>query len=158
MDSLTGIGTRRYFLERFSEEIHRSMRHKLNLSFLILDLDYFKQTNDRFGHLVGDVVLREVAVILKSNLREIDVIGRYGGEEFTIVLTGIDREGAFRVAGRIRENIEAAVFRAYDEVITTTVSIGISVFPEDGLDAETLIETADKALYKAKETGRNRVC
>jgi diguanylate cyclase (GGDEF)-like protein len=157
-DSLTDITTRRYFLERFSEEIRRSMRHKSNLSLLMLDLDHFKDTNDKFGHLVGDVVLKETASILKSSLREIDVIGRYGGEEFSILLTGIGREGAFQVAERIRENIEAAVFKAYDETVTSTVSIGVGVFPEDGVDMESLIESADKALYKAKETGRNKVC
>ena len=157
-DSLTEISTRRYFLERLGEEIRRSMRHKSNLSFLMLDLDYFKETNDKFGHLVGDVVLKEVSAILKSDLREIDVIGRYGGEEFSILLTGIDRKGAYQVAERIRESIEAAVFKAYDEVVTSTVSIGIAVFPEDGVDLESLIESADKALYKAKESGRNRVC
>ncbi|MBU1006294.1 MAG: GGDEF domain-containing protein [Candidatus Omnitrophica bacterium] len=157
-DSLTEIGTRRYFLERFSEETRRSMRHKANLSFLMLDLDYFKQKNDKFGHLVGDVVLKEVAAILKASLREIDIIGRYGGEEFAIVLTETGRDGARQVAERIRESIESTIFKAYDEVVSTTVSIGISVFPDDGGDVESLIESADKALYKAKETGRNRVC
>ncbi|MFC1667037.1 GGDEF domain-containing protein [Candidatus Omnitrophota bacterium] len=157
-DSLTEISTRRYFLERFSEEIRRSMRHKSNLSFLMLDLDRFKESNDRFGHLVGDVILKEVSDILKSSLREIDIIGRYGGEEFAIVLAGIERKEAFHVAGRIRENIEGAIFKAYDEVVSITVSIGVSVFPNDGVDMHSLIESADKALYRAKETGRNRVC
>ncbi len=157
-DSLTEISTRRYFLERFSEEIRRSMRHKSTLPLLMLDLDHFKQNNDKFGHLVGDVILREVAGILKSNLREIDIIGRYGGEEFAIVLAGTGREEAFQAAERIRESIEAGVFKAYDEVVSTTVSIGVSVFPDDGVDVESLIESADRALYKAKETGRNRVC
>lgn len=157
-DSLTEINTRRYFLERLGEEIRRSMRHKSNLSFLMLDLDHFKEKNDKFGHLVGDVILKEVSKILKCNLREIDVIGRYGGEEFAILLAGINRDGAFQVAERIRENIEKASFKAYDEIVSTTVSIGISVFPDDGVDSEALIESADKALYKAKETGRNRVC
>ncbi len=157
-DSLTGISTRRYFLERFSEEIRRSMRHKSSLTLLMLDLDYFKETNDKFGHLVGDVALKEVASILKSSLREIDVIGRYGGEEFSILLTGIEKDGAFQVAERIRESIESEVFKAYDEVVTTTVSIGVGGFPEDGVDLESLIESADKALYKAKESGRNKVC
>ncbi|MBU1853111.1 MAG: GGDEF domain-containing protein, partial [Candidatus Omnitrophica bacterium] len=83
---------------------------------------------------------------------------RYGGEEFAIVLVGIGREGAFQVAERIRNNIEETVFKAYDEVVTSTVSIGVSVFPDDGVDKDALIESADRALYKAKETGRNRVC
>jgi len=157
-DSLTEVSTRRHFLERFSEEIRRSMRHKTNISFLMLDLDHFKEKNDRFGHLVGDVVLKEVASILKSNLREIDIIGRYGGEEFAIVLSETGREGAFQVAGRIKESVKRTVFKAYDEVVSSTVSIGISVFPDDGVNSDALIEAADKALYKAKETGRNRVC
>ena len=157
-DSLTQLATRRYFLERFKEEIRRSMRRKSSLSLLMVDLDHFKEKNDRFGHLVGDVVLKEAASLLKSNLREIDIIGRYGGEEFSIVLSGIGREGAFQVAGRIRESVEGAIFKAYDEVVSTTLSIGVSVFPDDGVDIEALVEAADKALYKAKELGRNRVC
>jgi len=157
-DSLTEVSTRRHFLERFKEEIRRSMRHKSNLPLLMLDLDHFKETNDRFGHLVGDVVLKEVAGILKSNLREIDIIGRYGGEEFAIALAGTGREEAHQAAERIRESIEGTVFKAYDEVVSTTVSIGVGVFPDDGVDVENLIESADKALYKAKESGRNRVC
>lgn len=157
-DSLTEVSTRRYFLERASEEIRRSMRHKSNLSLLMLDLDHFKDKNDRFGHLVGDVVLKEVASILKSSLREIDIIGRLGGEEFAIMLTGTGKDGAFQVAERIRESIEGAVFKAYDEVVSITVSAGISVFPDDGVDIESLVESADKALYKAKESGRNKVC
>ena len=156
-DSLTQLATRRYFLERFKEEIRRSMRRKSSLSLLMVDLDHFKEKNDRFGHLVGDVVLKEVASLLKSNLREIDVIGRYGGEEFSIVLAGIGREGAFQVAGRIRESVAGAVFKAYDETVSTTLSIGVGVFPDDGVDIESLVEAADKALYKAKELGRNRV-
>ena len=157
-DSLTEVSTRRYFLERATEEVIRSMRHKSNLSFLMLDLDHFKERNDKFGHLVGDVILKKVASILKSNLREIDIIGRYGGEEFAIVLTGTGRDGAFQVAERIRDNIEGAVFKAYDEVVSITVSTGISVFPDAGVDIAGLIESADKALYKAKESGRNKVC
>ena len=156
-DSLTEISTRRYFIERFTEEVRRSMRQKTNLSFLMLDLDNFKENNDKYGHLVGDVILREVSRILKASLREIDMIGRYGGEEFAIVLSGTARKGAHQVAERIRESIEGAVFKAYDEVVSTTISAGISVFPEDGADVESLIEHADKALYKAKESGRNRV-
>ncbi|MFA4991801.1 MAG: sensor domain-containing diguanylate cyclase [Candidatus Omnitrophota bacterium] len=157
-DSLTEVSTRRYFLERFSEEIRRAMRHKTSLSFLMLDLDHFKAKNDKFGHLVGDVILKEVAALLKTSLREIDIIGRYGGEEFGVVLAGIGRDGAMQVAERIRLSVGNAVFKAYDEVVSTTLSIGLSVFPDDGASREDLIEKADKALYKAKEKGRNRVC
>ncbi len=157
-DSLTEVSTRRYFLERFREEIRRSMRRKSSMSFLMVDLDYFKEKNDKFGHLVGDVILKEIAKILKSNLREIDIIGRYGGEEFSVVLAGIGRVGAFQVAERLRSSIEHSVFKAYDEKVSITISIGVSSFPEDGVDENALIESADKALYRAKEKGRNRVC
>jgi diguanylate cyclase (GGDEF)-like protein len=156
-DSLTEVSTRRYFLERFKEEIRRSMRRKTNMSFLMIDLDYFKEKNDKFGHLVGDVILKEVASVLKSTLREIDIIGRYGGEEFAVVLAGIGKEGAFLAAERIRSSVEHSVFKAYDEKVSVTISIGVSSFPEDGVDEHALIESADKALYRAKEKGRNRV-
>jgi len=156
-DSLTEVSTRRYFLERFKEEIRRSMRRKSSMSFLMLDLDYFKEKNDKFGHLVGDVILKEIAKILKLNLREIDIIGRYGGEEFGAVLAGINRVGAMQVAERLRSSIERSVFKAYDEKVSVTISIGIASFPEDGVDENTLIDSADRALYRAKEHGRNRV-
>lgn len=156
-DSLTEVFTRRYFLERFREEIRRSMRRKSSMSFLMLDLDYFKEKNDKFGHLVGDVILKEIAKILKSSLREIDIIGRYGGEEFGVALAGINKQSAFQAAERLRSGVEHSVFNAYDEKVSITVSIGVASFPEDGVDEYTLIETADKALYKAKTKGRNRI-
>jgi len=156
-DSLTEVFTRRYFLERFRGEIRRSMRKKSNMSLLMVDLDFFKAKNDKFGHLVGDVILKEIAKILKSTLREIDIIGRYGGEEFIVALAGIAREGAFQAAERLRSSIEHSVFKAYDEKVSSTISIGVASFPEDGVDENSLIESADKALYKAKEKGRNRV-
>lgn len=157
-DSLTEISTRRYFLARFKEELHRSMRRKANLAILMLDIDHFKEKNDKYGHLVGDVILKEAANLLKANLREIDIAARYGGEEFCIVLSGSDRTGAEQVAERLRKSMENAIFKAYDEKVRITISIGISVFPQDGVNETSLIESADKALYKAKSEGRNRVC
>jgi diguanylate cyclase (GGDEF)-like protein len=156
-DSLTEVSTRRYFMERFREEIRRSMRRKSAMSFLMIDLDCFKEKNDKFGHLVGDVILKEIAAVLKSTLREIDIIGRYGGEEFAVALAGIGKEGALQAAERIRSSVEHSVFKAYDEKVSVTISIGISSFPEDGVDEHALIESADRALYRAKEKGRNRV-
>ena len=156
-DSLTEVSTRRYFLERFRGEIRRSMRKKSSMSLLMVDLDHFKEKNDKFGHLVGDVILKEIAKILKSNIREIDIIGRYGGEEFIVALTGIAKDGAFQAAERLRSSIEHSVFKAYDEKVSSTISIGVAGFPEDGVDENALIESADHALYKAKEKGRNRV-
>ena len=157
-DGLTHLYSRRYFLERFGEELERSKRHELHLSFLMADIDHFKQKNDQYGHLVGDVVLREVAALLKANVREIDLVGRYGGEEFSIALPDTGIPEALQVAERIRKAVEERTFTAYDEATHVTISIGVGAYPEDGAKVVVLIEAADAALYHAKQTGRNRVC
>lgn len=157
-DSLTRVFSRRYCLERFNEEIERSRNFKLNFSFLMADIDHFKDYNDRYGHLVGDAVLRDVAKTIKENIRQIDLIGRFGGEEFVIGLTETDRAEAIFVAERIRSAVEGKHIKVYDEELGATVSIGISVFPSDGQNTQGLIDKADSALYKAKQAGRNRVC
>lgn len=156
-DSLTGIYVRRHFLERFSEEVTRSQRHSLKFSVLMIDLDHFKDCNDTHGHLVGDIVLKEIAKIMRSYTRQVDLLGRYGGEEFIIALPDTDKSFAANAAERLRQSIEKNQFKAYDELLKMTISIGISTFPDDGTDIETLIDRADQALYKAKEEGRNRV-
>lgn len=156
-DSLTGIFNRRYYLERFNEEIERSKRLGYVFSCLMVDIDYFKDYNDRYGHLVGDAILRKVSETIKENIRQIDLMGRYGGEEFSIILSETDKEAAKLAAERIRQAIEYKSMRVYDEELKITISIGISIFPHDGKDADTLIDYADSALYRAKETGRNRV-
>jgi diguanylate cyclase (GGDEF)-like protein len=156
-DGLTDVFVRRYFLERLHEEIARARDFNTRLSFLMLDIDYFKQCNDTFGHLVGDVVLRETAATMKEGLREIDIMGRYGGEEFSIILPETAKDGAFIVGERLRKSVEAAYISAYDERINVKVSIGITTFPDDADEINQLIDRADQALYKAKETGRNKV-
>ncbi|MFH1857782.1 MAG: sensor domain-containing diguanylate cyclase [Candidatus Omnitrophota bacterium] len=156
-DGLTRLRSRRYFLERFLEELARSKRRKLSLSFLMADIDHFKQKNDQYGHLVGDVILREVATLLKENVREIDLVGRYGGEEFSIVLPDTGMSEAIQVADRIRNAVAQKTFTAYDEVTRVTISIGVGTYPDDGEEAVALIEAADSALYHAKQSGRNRV-
>lgn len=156
-DGLTGIYVRRHFLERYAEDFARSKRHGLKLSVLMIDLDHFKQCNDTYGHLVGDIVLKEIAKIMKGYVRQVDLIGRYGGEEFVIALPDTDRNSAIAVAERIRQEVENHKFRAYDETITMTISIGIATYPDNGDDVQMLIDKADQALYKAKEEGRNRV-
>ncbi len=156
-DGLTGIYVRRHFLERYAEDFARSRRHSLKLSVLMIDLDHFKQCNDTYGHLVGDIVLKEIARIMKGYVRQVDLIGRYGGEEFVIALPDTDRNSAIAVAERIRQEVERHKFRAYDETITMTISIGIATYPDNGDDVQMLIDKADQALYKAKEEGRNRV-
>jgi len=157
-DNLTQAYTRRYFLERLDEEVERSAKFKHAFSFLMLDIDHFKEYNDRYGHLVGDAVLREVAKILKENIRQVDFIGRYGGEELSIVLTETDKSAAKIVAERIRASFVSKRISIYDESLQITVSIGVSSFPEDARLPKDLIEKADMALYAAKERGRNRVC
>ncbi len=156
-DGLTRLFVRRYFLERFREELERSKRHHLHLSFLMADIDHFKEKNDKYGHLVGDVILREVATILKTSVREIDLVGRYGGEEFSVALPDTTLSDTLQVAERIRKAIEEKNFEAYDEVVPVTISIGASSFPEDGEELVDLIDVADSALYHAKQSGRNRI-
>lgn len=157
-DSLTKLYTRRHCFARFSEELQRSAKYKMNLSFLMLDVDNFKSYNDKFGHLVGDAVLKDVAKSIKSNIREIDLVGRYGGEEFLVILTDTAKKGAEFVAERIRENIHNKEIKAYDERLKVTVSIGVTTFPEDAKTVEELLDKADWCLYRAKNMGKNRVC
>lgn len=157
-DSLTQIFNRRYFLERFKDEFERSRKFKLRFSFLMVDIDHFKDFNDRYGHLVGDAILREVSKTIKENIRQIDFMGRYGGEELSIVLTETDNLEARFVAERIRQIIEQRQFRIYDEDLKVTISIGIATFADDAKELLTIIEKADQALYRAKQEGRNRIC
>ncbi|MCB9757131.1 MAG: GGDEF domain-containing protein [Candidatus Omnitrophica bacterium] len=157
-DSLTEVHTRRHVMERLEEERSRAQLHKTNMSFLMIDIDFFKNFNDQYGHLTGDQILREISLIIKANIREIDIIGRYGGEEFCVVLPDTDYEAAVYVAERIRAAVEAATIKAYDTMTKATVSIGIAVYTQDGKEINELIDKADWALYRAKKEGRNRVC
>lgn len=157
-DSLTGIFSRRHLLERLKEELGRSKKFKYNFSFLMIDIDHFKSYNDRYGHLVGDAILKEASRVIKENIRQIDLVGRYGGEEFSVILSETDKKGAGFVAERIRQAIEEKNIRVYDEDLKVTVSIGVSSYPQDSSDTQALIDKADQAMYQAKQTGRNRVC
>ncbi|MCM8799497.1 MAG: GGDEF domain-containing protein [Candidatus Omnitrophica bacterium] len=158
IDSLTGLFNRRYFLERLEEEIERTKKFSLYLSFLMLDIDNFKYYNDNFGHLVGDAILKNTSSVIKENTRHIDLVARYGGEEFAILLPETTKTGAYFAAERIRKNLEKQTIRAYDEELNITVSIGVASLPEDATTSLELIERSDKALYKAKRFGKNRVC
>jgi len=157
-DSLTGLYVRRYFFERFGEEVERSRSYALSFAFLMIDIDDFKRCNDTYGHLVGDVVLKNVARIMKEHVREIDLVARYGGEEFALVLPETTLEGARHAAERIRKTIAEHIFKAYDEKVQVTISAGIAMYPGDADDVAELVERADKALYKAKRSGKNVVC
>lgn len=156
-DSLTGLFSRRHFLDRFKEELRRSKKFKYRFSFLMLDIDRFKTFNDQYGHLVGDAILREVAKTTKETIRQVDFVARYGGEELCVILVETDKEQARFAAERIRRAIESKAIKVYDEELRVTVSIGLAVFSDDGSTLEELIERADKALYIAKEEGRNKV-
>jgi len=157
-DTLTHVFTRRYFMERFNEELSRSKKLKLRLSFLMIDIDHFKDFNDRYGHLVGDAILQNVTRTIKETIRQIDLIGRYGGEEICIILAETDKEQGRFAAERIRRAIEQKIIKAYDEELKSTISIGISTYPGDAHETKSLIERADQALYLAKQAGRNRIC
>jgi len=157
VDGLTGVFMRRHLLERFQDELRRSIRHKLSLSTLMVDIDRFKDCNDKYGHLVGDVILKTIADIIKENVREVDLVGRYGGEEFYIILPDTAKPGGLHVAGRLKKAVEKHTFLAYDEKVKATVSVGVSTFPEDASDLQQLIDRADEAMYRAKKQGRNQV-
>lgn len=158
IDNLTCIYSRRHVLERLDEELQRSKKFGLKLSFLMSDVDHFKRYNDRFGHLVGDVILRDIASTIKSNIRQIDLVGRFGGEEFSVILPETSKEGALFAGERIRKAVEEKKIKAYDESLKVSISVGIAVFPDNAHDLQELIDKSDFSLYRAKQTGRNKVC
>ena len=157
-DGLTGLVVRRHLLERLEGEILRCKKFDYKLSFLMIDVDNFKKFNDQYGHLVGDVVLKQVAETITKNIRELDLAGRYGGEEFGVILVDTDEGGAFFVAERICRAIAEKVCRAYDENLKVTISIGCSTYSEKMNQLHLVVDAADSALYQAKQQGRNKVC
>ncbi len=157
MDELTGIFNRRHFNQQFPVEVKRAERYKRNLSIMMIDIDDFKQINDTYGHLKGDEILRAIATIMKNNLRKADLLFRYGGEEFVVLLPETTVQNAFRVGEKLRKKVEEH-FRSTDYQINdyrVTVSIGIANFPVDAYSGEKLLELADDRLYKAKDSGKN---
>jgi diguanylate cyclase (GGDEF)-like protein len=153
-DALTGLYTHTYFLERLEEEIRRAARYNENFALLMMDIDEFKKFNDTYGHQAGDRVLEKVAAAIRGIVRETDIVGRYGGEEISVVLHNIDFNGARQIAQRLRESIGSLKFDRSGEKISIT--IGASFFPKSPT-AEQLIRRADQALYAGKEKGKNRV-
>jgi diguanylate cyclase (GGDEF)-like protein len=158
-DPLTGLYNRRFLEKRLEEELNRSTRQKLNFTLMIVDLDHFKAYNDLCGHLAGDQALKKTAGLLGGSAREMDVVTRYGGEEFCIVLPGTSKRESVFVAERIRRAIENAPFPREQELPrgALTASFGLAAFPDDGQSARALLGAADIALYQAKRTGRNRI-
>jgi len=155
VDGLTGVYNRRYFEQRVLEELERASRYAGGLAVLMLDIDHFKNVNDEFGHLLGDEVLRQVSAILTRQLRKIDVVCRYGGEEFAILVPQTTGERAWGAAEKLRRAVEAWSFPGVPRPVT--VSIGVADFPQNGATRDELVKAADSALYAAKQAGRNRV-
>ena len=153
-DFLTGLPNHRFFQSTLTAELTRAQRHNHPLSLLIIDLDFLKEVNDRFGHPSGDLVIRTIGETIRSSCREIDFAARYGGEEFTVILPETPLAGAIQVADRIRERIAAEQFPRIGSV---TASVGVSNYPVNALSKEDLIRVADQALYVAKNGGRDRV-
>jgi two-component system, cell cycle response regulator len=158
IDGLTGIHNRKHFEERLHSEIAFAQRHSTKLALILLDVDHFKSVNDRFGHSAGDEVLRQVARSVQQRLRVEDVFGRFGGEEFAIVLRGVSREGAARLAERLRATVAAVPYEHAGQPIPVTISAGCAALAcASEPTASALIELADERLYRAKRSGRNRV-
>lgn len=158
-DTLTGLYQRWYVMEKIESEINRSLRHGSPMALMMMDLDHFKEVNDRFGHPAGDQVLQSVGRLLKDSCRVYDVPGRYGGEEFCVLLPQIELEQTPIVAERIRQRLEMTEIPVGGRSLVVTASIGVAALEADGamMSPSALIDRADRALYAAKHRGRNRV-
>jgi diguanylate cyclase (GGDEF)-like protein len=166
-DALTGLKNRRFFDERLPEEFRRAQRYSDPVSLMMIDLDHFKQVNDRYGHQMGDVVLRDAAAVIKASVRDPDICARYGGEEFAVILPKTHLGGALTVAERVWRGLKDKVYlqevpavgQAGMAEVRVTASLGLAFFPsKDILSAELLVKFADEALYQAKRSGRNNIC
>ncbi len=157
VDALTQLYNRGYWESVLEQEFKRHKRYSDTASLLMMDLDHFKSINDNYGHTVGDDVLRAVANVLSTSIRETDLAGRYGGEEFGIIMAGTSLEGGLSLAERIRTRVEALTIQSGDVELTVTCSMGITVFDESLPTHEALIARADDALYQSKKNGRNQV-
>lgn len=156
-DSLTNLLNRRKFIEILTQEWDQYCRYQTPYILMMLDIDHFKDVNDTYGHAAGDHVLADIAAIMKHCVRAVDVIGRLGGEEFSILLPGTDIKEAFIIADRIREQIQTAAIFTEGKIINTTISIGITLFTNQDKSSTEVLSRADKALYQAKQSGRNKV-
>lgn len=156
-DSLTGLYNRKHFMEVLAGEVARFRRNKCPFTVMMIDTDHFKKYNDTFGHQMGDALLKKIAAIFTKSLRNVDYASRYGGDEFIILLTEVEKERALEVAERIRGLVAAETLSHDTDRVAVTVSIGVAAFPEHGDTPEAIIASADGALYHAKRNGRNRV-
>lgn len=158
-DDLTKLFNFRYLDQTLDIEIRRGQRYGANVSLIFMDMDYFKQVNDRYGHLMGSRVLIEVAQILIQNLRDVDIIARYGGDEFVVVLPETTLDVTYRIAQRLRQALCDHIFlEAEGHPIKLTASYGISSYPNHARNKKDLIRLADQAMYRAKNSGRDQIC
>ena len=160
IDFLTGVSNRGYFMERAEQELNRALRYDKPLSLIMLDIDFFKQINDSYGHKAGDLVLKKLAEVSLNTLREVDLLGRLGGEEFAVLLPETEKSQAIEVAERLREALSQAkvLLDRGGLPIRFTVSMGVSSLDSKDSNIDVLLNLADKGLYTAKENGRNKVC
>ena len=161
-DPLTKVYNRRYLDRRLDEEVARSRRYSLELSVLMLDIDHFKRVNDTYGHQAGDVTLSALASLVKASLRDLDIVARYGGEEYLVICTNTTIDGAALVAERLRRLVESHQVEITDgsgerQTIQISISIGVAGLGASVDNKEKLVQAADQALYRAKGEGRNRV-
>ena len=156
VDGLTGLYLRRYFMERLYTEFQRSKRYKTDFYILMLDIDFFKKINDTYGHLVGDKVLVAISKVLSKSVRPGDLIGRYGGEEFIVLLPMVSEEQVLNIAETIRSSVQKTRFNENNFTFSVTISIGISKY-QNNTSSNDVISIADKALYQAKQSGRNKI-
>ncbi|GAA6623171.1 diguanylate cyclase [Scytonema sp. NUACC26] len=156
-DPLTGIWNRRYLYKQAEMEFQRAQRYQQAFSIFMIDIDRFKRINDSYGHTVGDAVLQALVPTVTSSLRKIDSFGRFGGEEFLLLLPETDLDTAITIAERIRKNIEKLIISYHEKMISITVSIGVSSYKLEDSTVELIIQRADAALYQAKNQGRNLV-
>ncbi len=161
-DSLTELYNKGYILKRLDSELIRTARYNEKISVIMIDIDYFKKTNDSLGHIAGDTILKRLAEKLTESVRDVDIVARYGGEEFVVVCPNTSVSGASILAERIRENVQNSLFQAGGTDIKITVSLGLSsLSPSSQVSSDftsvKLLEEADLALYKAKSAGRNKV-
>jgi diguanylate cyclase (GGDEF)-like protein len=158
-DDLTGLSTRLHFLQRFESEIRRTGNYQLSFALFMFDIDKFKQINDTYGHAAGDIVIRRVAEITKKHTRSSDLVGRYGGDEFLVLITSSSQENSLRYAENIRNVIADAELKipGNDTPLRLTISGGLAYYPTHGQSTSELMHAADHALYEAKRKGRNQV-
>jgi diguanylate cyclase (GGDEF)-like protein len=157
-DSLSGLFTHGYFQDRLNKELIKAKYENQPLGLMILDVDFFKKVNDTYGHPQGDALLRQLGGVIKSVTRPADIICRYGGDEFTIIMPGTNRIGTVVVAERIRKEVEEYEFVLGSNIVHVTVSGGVAAFPDDAETKKEIIEITDHNMYEAKHKGRNKVC